>query len=125
MLDAFKMAGALAGLMKNKDQIQASVQKTRERLSHMRITGTGGGGAVRAIASGELTLISVEITPGAISALASGDDARRMVEGLIVEAVNSAFDQAKEAAQREIGKEAQALGLPTDLPGLSGLMGGR
>jgi DNA-binding protein YbaB len=44
-----------------------------------------------------------------------------MVQNLIVEAVNNAMDIAKVMAQREIAKEAEALGLP-NMPGLEGLL---
>jgi DNA-binding protein YbaB len=55
--------------------------------------------------------------------LASGtDQAREQVQQLIVEAVNNASDIAKAMAQREIAKEAEALGLP-NMPGLEGLLG--
>jgi len=37
--------------------------------------------------------------------------------------VNNASDIAKAMAQREIAKEAEALGLP-NMPGLEGLLGG-
>jgi hypothetical protein len=48
-----------------------------------------------------------------------------MVESLIAEAVNNAMDIAKAMAQREIAKEAEAMGLPGlgGLGGIEGLLG--
>ncbi len=124
MFDSLKAAGALAGLMKNKDALKASGERIKSRLGELRAAGGSGGGAVRATVSGDMKLISVTLEPAVCMGLASGSDASRVqVQQLIVEAVNNASDIAKVMAQREIAKEAEALGLP-NMPGLEGLLGG-
>ena len=124
MFDSLKAAGALAGLMKNKDALKASGERIKTRLGELRATGGSGGGAVRATVSGDMRLISITLEPAVCMGLASGSDAaREQVQQLIVEAVNNASDIAKVMAQREIAKEAEALGLP-NMPGLDGLLGG-
>lgn len=121
MFDQLKMAGALAGLMKNKDQLKAAGERIKTRLAEMRAAGASGGGAVRAVVSGDMKLISVHLEPAAIAGLTSPEN-KAMVENLIVEAVNNASDIAKAMAHREISKEAELLGLP-NIPGLEGLLG--
>ena len=122
MLDALKAAGAIAGLMKNQEALKAAGERIRRRLSELRADGGSGGGAVRAIAGGDMRLIRITLDPAVLSGLASADPrSKELVESLIVEAVNNAMDIAKAAAQREIAKEAEALGLP-GLPGLEGLL---
>lgn len=123
MFDSLKAAGALAGLMKNKEALKASGDRIKQRLSELRAAGGSGGGAVRATVSGDMKLITVTLEPAVCMGLASGSDqAREQVQQLIVEAVNNASDIAKSMAQREIAKEAEALGLP-NMPGLEGLLG--
>ncbi len=123
MFDSLKAAGALASLMKNKDALKASGDRIKQRLADLRAGGGSGGGAVRATVSGDMKLISITLDPPVCMGLASGtDQAREQVQQLIVEAVNNASDIAKAMAQREIAKEAEALGLP-NMPGLEGLLG--
>ncbi len=123
MFDSLKAAGALAGLMKNKDALKASGERIKHRLSELRAAGGSGGGAVRATISGDMKLIAITLEPAVCMGLASGSDqAREQVQQLIVEAVNNASDIAKAMAQREIAKEAETLGLP-NMPGLEGLLG--
>lgn len=122
MLDSLKMAGTLAGLMKNKDGLKAAAERIKARLAEIRAAGGSGGGAVRATVSGDLKVISIEIDPAAI--VGFGDPSgKAMVQSLIAEAVNNAIDIAKAMAQREIAKEAELLGLP-NMPALQGLLGG-
>lgn len=123
MFDALKTAGALASLMKNKDQLKAAGDRVRQRLSEIRAAGGSGGGAVRATVSGDMRVVSVTLEPAVCMGLTSGRDAdREQVQQLIVEAVNNAMDIAKGMAQREIAKEAEAMGLP-NMPGMEGLLG--
>lgn len=122
MFDSLKAAGALAGLMKNKEALKAAGERIRVRLSELRAGGGSGGGAVRATVTGDMKIVSVTLEPAVCAGLASGDAAQReMVQSLIAEAVNNAMDIAKAMAQREIAKEAEALGLP-NMPGLEGLL---
>ena len=124
MFESLKAAGALAGLMKNKEALKASGERIKVRLGELRAAGGSGGGAVRATVSGDMKLISVTLEPAVCMGLASGSDAsREQVQQLIVEAVNNASDIAKVMAQREIAREAESLGLP-NMPGLEGLLGG-
>ena len=127
MFDSLKAAGALAGLMKNKEALKQSGERIKQRLSELRAAGGSGGGAVRATISGDMKLIAITLEPAVCMGLASDSEldkerAREQVQQLIVEAVNNASDIAKSMAQREIAKEAEALGLP-NMPGLEGLLG--
>ncbi len=123
MFDSLKAAGALAGLMKNKDALKSAGERIKQRLSELRAAGGSGGGAVRATVSGDMRIISITLEPAVCMGLGSGNEqSREQVQQLIVEGVNNACDIAKAMAQREIAKEAELLGLPT-MPGLEGLLG--
>lgn len=124
MLDSLKAASTLAALMKNKDAFKQSGQRVKLRLAEIRAAGGSGGGAVRATVSGDMRVISVDLDPAVCACLAASDaNSRAYVQQLIVEAVNNACDIAKAMAQREIAKEAEALGLPT-MPGIGDILGG-
>ncbi len=130
MLNQMKMMGALAGLMKNQDNLKASAERAKATLASTRVTGESGGGAVRVTFSGDMKVVGVELS----SALASGmgDDASRlMAEELVAEAVNDGLKKAQETARSVVMAEIEELGLSDllgsdgiagALPGLSGLL---
>lgn len=123
MFDSLKAAGALAGLLKNKEALKQAGERIKAKLGDMRIQGGSGGGAVRATVSGELKMIALHLDPPVLMGLSSGDEkSREMIQAMICEAVNNAMDLAKAAAQREISREAEAMGLPS-MPGLENLLG--
>ncbi len=122
MLDSFKAAGAIAGLMKNKEGLRQAGDRIKARLSQMRCTGQAGSGAVRVTVDGKMNVLDVAIDPS-MARYAFGTEADSAAAGrLIAEATNDAIRQAQAVAQRELAKEAQALGLP-EIPGLTSLLG--
>ncbi len=133
MLDALKAAGALAGLMKNKDAMRGSAERIKVAMRDLRCEGAAGGGAVRVSVSGEMQVLSVRLAPALAGAVAT-EEGGREAERMIVEATNEALRLAKEAAQRIVSKEAEAMGLGDLLKGsggggamtgpLAGLLGG-
>ena len=121
MLDSFKMAGALAGLMKNKEALKNAAERVKAKLGDARATGIAGGGAVSVTVSGQMKVVRVELSPALAQHM--GDlGSRTMAESLIAQAMNDALAQAQALAQKELAKEAEALGLP-NMPGLEGLLG--
>ncbi len=124
MFDNLKTLGALSALMKNKDKLAESAQRVRLELEHARVTGDSGGGLVRAVASGDLRLVSIDIAPTLGAGIAASESDRAMAHSLIVEAVNEALAKARAKAQEVVKREADALGLP-DLSGeLGSSLGG-
>lgn len=122
MLDAFKMAGTLAGLMKNKEAIKVSAERVKGRLAEIRSTASAGGGAVTVTVNGQMKVLRIEFSPALASHMTDAGS-KAMAETLVAEAVNAALGQAQTKAHQEIAKEAEALGLP-NIPGLEGLLGG-
>lgn len=120
MFDQFKTMGAMAGLMKDLPRIKARLAEVREELEAMRASGSAGGGAVRATATGTLRIVSVEIEP---AVLAGGADDRGAVEALITEAVNLALEAARSRAEDLMRRSADELGIPLPTGGLAGLLG--
>lgn len=122
MFDNLKTLGALSALMKNKEKLAEAAQRVRAELERTRVTGESGGGLVRAVASGEMRIVSLEMSPALTAGIAASDGDRAMASSLITEAINDALTRARERAQEIIRRESQAMGLP-DLPGdISGLL---
>lgn len=115
MFDSLKAMGTLGALMKNKDKIAEAAKRVKDELARLRVEGVAGGSVVRAVASGEMKILSIDISPALGAGLGASDADRAMASALIAEAVNEALAKARDRAQEMIRREAQALGLP-DIP---------
>jgi hypothetical protein len=100
----------LKGLIETAQRLQAEVVRVREQLGSKTVEGETGGGLVRCVASGRGEIVSLTIDPAVL-----GD--KKMVEDLVVGAVNVALDRARELAQAELGAVTGGLPLP---PGMFG-----
>ncbi|HEX6487503.1 MAG TPA: YbaB/EbfC family nucleoid-associated protein [Candidatus Dormibacteraeota bacterium] len=95
-------------MLKQVQQLQAKMAKMQEELAAATVEATAGGGAVKAVVSGEQKLVSITIDPDA------ADDVE-MLQDLVVAAVNEANEKAKEMAASRMQEVTAGLGLP---PGL-------
>jgi DNA-binding protein YbaB len=93
------------------------VERVKEKSAKTTVTGSGGGGAVKAVVSGQLKVVSIEISQALAAGIAADERTRVLAGNLIVEAVNDGLQQAQDALKDQIAAEAKALGLP-ELGGL-------
>ncbi|HEY2903052.1 MAG TPA: YbaB/EbfC family nucleoid-associated protein [Polyangia bacterium] len=100
----------LKDLIETAQRLQAEVVRVREQLGGKTVQGETGGGLVQCVASGRGEIVSLTIDPAVL-----GD--KKMVEDLVVGAVNVALDRARELAQTELGRVTGGLPLP---PGMFG-----
>jgi len=121
----------LEELLRTAGRLQAEVSRVRDELDRRRVEGESGGGLVRCAVSGAGDLLSLTIDPtlaagaptlaaGAPSlAAGAGEGASnlKMIEDLVVAAVNQAFGRARELAQEEMARVTGGLPMP---PGLMG-----
>ncbi len=122
MFDQMKMAGMLAGLMKNQDRLKEAAERVKRELEQLRVTGESGGGIVKVIASGTMEVREVVLEPVMAANLNADESSRAMAESLIRDATNDALRKARDEARRIVEREMGALGLPA-MPGLSNLLG--
>lgn len=122
MFDNMKSLGALAGLMKNKDKLREAGDRVRAKMENTKVIGEAGSGAARAIATGTMRILEVELAPGLITGMAADEKTRLLASGLIAEAVNEALRRAQLAMKEAMEEEARALGLD-GVPGLENLLG--
>jgi DNA-binding YbaB/EbfC family protein len=101
----------LRSLMETAQRIQAQVGRVKDELGTKTVEAETGGGLVRCTANGRGELLSVAIDP----AIMGGD--KRMVEDLVVGAVNLALERARQLAQEELARATGGLPMP---PGLFG-----
>ena len=94
-------------LLRQAQQMQASLAKAQEELESQTIEGTAGGGAVKVVMTGQQRLQSVEIAPEAAEDV-------EMLQDLIVAAVND----AQEKIQKLTADKMSALTGGMNIPGL-------
>lgn len=108
MLKGLGGLGDMAKLMKQAQEMQSKMAEAQERIATIEAEGTAGAGMVRAVASAEGTLRSLQVD----AALLDGSHEKEVLEDLIVAAVNAATRKAREAGQAEMAKVTEGLPLP-------------
>lgn len=94
-------------MMKQAADMQKNMGKVQEALAAQELETQSGGGAVTVKISGDGNIRSIRIDPKAVEA---GD--AEMLEDLVLTAVQSAQELAKETAAVEMKKITAGMGLP-------------
>ena len=103
---------SLQGIFEAAQRIQVEMARVKGELGEKTVSAETGGGLVKCIANGKGDLVSLTVEPTLLAA-----DSKKMLEDLVVGAVNLALDRARQLAQEEIAKATGGLPLP---PGLFG-----
>ena len=99
--------GDMAGMMKKAQEMQAKMGEMQDNLASITVTGESGGGLVKATATAKGELTALDIDPSIFD-----PSEKEMVEDLILAAIKDAQSRAQERSQQEMGKIAEAMGLP-------------
>jgi nucleoid-associated protein EbfC len=105
----------MGSLLKQAQQMQAEMMKAQEQLKDETVDASAGGGMVKVVMGGDLTLREITIDPEAIDP----DDAE-MLADMVQAAVNEAIRSAQELASSKMGGITGGLGGPGGLGGLPG-----
>jgi DNA-binding YbaB/EbfC family protein len=97
----------LASLVRRAQEMQERMAALQRELARRRVEGTSGAGLVKAVASGELRILEIEIDP---ALLARGD--RAMLQDLVAAAVNAALANAQRLVQEEMQRAAASMQIP-------------
>jgi DNA-binding YbaB/EbfC family protein len=100
------MRGNFGNMMKQAQQLQASMQKAQEQIAALEVIGEAGGGMVKVTVNGRHEVKRVQIEPSLL-----GDD-REMLEDLIAAAMNDAVHKAEAASQAKMAGLMGGLQLP-------------
>jgi DNA-binding YbaB/EbfC family protein len=95
-------------MMQQVQKMQARMAKVQAELESEKVEASAGGGAVRAVVSGQQKVLSIEIE-------AEVAEDVEMLQDLVVAALNEALDRSREVASRRMEEVTTGLGLP---PGL-------
>jgi DNA-binding YbaB/EbfC family protein len=100
-------------------QMQAQLASAQQALADSEVTGTAGGGAVRAVVSGAGELLDLTIDPSVIDPADPAETAATIAD-LVLAAVRDAASAAADLQQRQLGAisggvpgfDMSGLGLP-------------
>ena len=94
-------------MLRQAQQLQKNMLKMQEELESATVEATSGGGAVKVVVSGKLTLESLTIDPEAVS-----PDDVEMLQDLVLTAVNDGIDKAQELAQSRLSAITGGMKIP-------------
>ena len=103
------MKGGIGQLMKQAQEMQATMKKAQEEMASLTVTGESGAGIVRITMTCQHQVRALEIDESLI-----GDD-REMLEDLIVAAFNDALRKVEKTMQEKYAGMASGMGLPAGL----------
>jgi nucleoid-associated protein EbfC len=98
-------------LLQQAQKMQQDLAEAQQELAETPVTGSAGGGLVRATVTGSGELTALEIDPKAVDP----EDTETLAD-LVIAAVRDANNAAQELAQAKLGPLAQGLG--GGIPGL-------
>lgn len=97
----------MASMMKQAQKMQAEMARVQQELTEATVEASVGGGAVKAVMTGDLRLDRVVIDPSAVD-----PDDVSMLEDLVAAAVNEALRQAQDLASTKMAAVTGGLNIP-------------
>lgn len=101
------MPGNMNNMMKQIQKMQKEMTTAQEELEQKVYEATSGGGAVKAVVSGEKRVSALEISPDAVD-----PDDVEMLADLVIAAVNEALTKAEEDAVKNMSRFTSGLNIP-------------
>lgn len=98
---------SMGNLARMAQQMQAEMVRVQAELESLRLEGSSGGGAVKAVITGKQELVSVTIDP----AVVDPDDVE-MLQDLVLAAVNDALESSRRTAEQKMAAVTGGLRLP-------------
>lgn len=110
MMKGLGQLGDMAKIMQQAQEMQGKMADAQARLEAIEVVGEAGAGLVKVTATAKGAVRALSIDPSLFN-----PDEREVVEDLIVAAVQDAQARASAAAQAEMAKVTEGLGLPGGL----------
>ncbi len=98
-------------------QMQEQLMNAQQALADAEVTGTAGGGLVKAVVNGQGELLDISIEPAAVDA-DDPEETARTIADLVLAAVRDAYRAAEVLQQQQMGPFAAAMS--GGLPGMPG-----
>ena len=97
----------MKAMMRQAQKMQAELAKAQEEINTMTFEGSAGGGMVKAVATGEMTIESVKIE----KIIVDPDDIE-MLEDMVTAAVNEALRGVAEMSAQRMSAATGGMNIP-------------
>ena len=94
-------------MMKQAQRMQAELAKAQDEIKELEFEATAGGGMVKVVAKGDMTIQSIAIDPEAVD-----PEDVDMLQDMVLAAVNEALKSAGDTVEREMGKMTGGINMP-------------
>lgn len=94
-------------LMQQAASMQKNIQKLQAELNEKQFEFTSGGGMVKCVMKGDMSVASITIDPKAVD-----PDDVEMLQDLVLTAVNGALETTRDSVQKEMSKITGGMNLP-------------
>ncbi|MEG0070989.1 MAG: YbaB/EbfC family nucleoid-associated protein [Raoultibacter sp.] len=94
-------------MMRQAQKMQAEMAKAQEEIKDMTFEATTGGGMVRAVASGDMTITALTIDPDAVD-----PEDVEMLQDMVCAAVNEALRGVGEISSQRISAVTGGMNIP-------------
>ncbi len=94
-------------MMKQAQRMQAELAKAQEEIKDIEFEATAGGGAVKAVATGDMALKSITIDPEAVD-----PEDVEMLEATVLAAVNEALRGVSDISSQRMQAATGGMNLP-------------
>ena len=101
------MPGNMNNLMKQAQKMQAELARAQEEIKDMTFEATAGGGMVKVVANGDMTVDSIVIDPEAVD-----PEDVEMLQDMVAAAVNEALRGVSEISSQRLNAATGGLNIP-------------
>ena len=99
--------GNMGAMMKQAQKMQAELARAQEEIKDMTFEATAGGGMVKVVANGDMTVDSIVIDPEAVD-----PEDVEMLQDMVAAAVNEALRGVSEISSQRLNAATGGLNLP-------------
>ncbi len=94
-------------MMKQAQKMQMELARAQEEIKDMTFEATAGGGMVKAVATGEMTISSITIDPEAVD-----PEDVEMLQDMVAAAVNEALRGVSEMSSMRLNSATGGMNIP-------------
>lgn len=99
--------GNMGAMMKQAQKMQAELARAQEEIKDMTFEATAGGGMVKVVANGDMTVDSIVIDPEAVD-----PEDIEMLQDMVAAAVNEALRGVSEISSQRLNAATGGLNIP-------------
>ena len=99
--------GNMGAMMKQAQKMQAELARAQEEIKDMTFEATAGGGMVKVVANGDMTVDSIVIDPEAVD-----PEDVEMLQDMVAAAVNEALRGVSELSSQRLNAATGGMNIP-------------